>query len=80
MINQAKLRSHRTAPVYMYGHEVHRSHEQAMELDQKNGNTKWVHSEGIETSQLKQYDAFNILGYKLNALPPDGYKETWSAV
>ena len=36
IINQAKLRLHHTAPLYMYGHDVPLNHEQVMELDHKN--------------------------------------------
>ena len=50
MINRAKLQPFITAPTYMYGHEVPRNHEQATELDRKNGDTKWADSEGLKTS------------------------------
>jgi len=40
------------APVYMFGYEVPRNHSQAMELDRKNGNTKWADSERLERDQL----------------------------
>ena len=73
MINQAKLRSFRSAPVYMYGQEVPRNHAKAMELDRKNGNTKWADSEGRKTSQ-KEYDGFGDRGHKSTAIPPKGYK------
>jgi hypothetical protein len=33
MVNQDKPESHRTAPVYMYDHEVPRNHEQAIKLN-----------------------------------------------
>ena len=49
-----------------------------MKLNQKNGNTKWANSEGIETSQLKEYDVFNNISHKLNARLTDGYKATRS--
>ena len=45
--NQAKLHSYRTKPVYMYGFQVPRNHDQAMDLDTKNGNNK-----------LREYKAF----------------------
>ncbi|KAG7357923.1 hypothetical protein IV203_014510 [Nitzschia inconspicua] len=41
MANQAKLRSFRTAPRYMYGIEIPRDYQHALELDRKNGNTLW---------------------------------------
>ena len=39
LANQAKLHSFRTKPIFMYGIQVPRNHDQAMELDEKNGNT-----------------------------------------
>ena len=42
MVNQAKLRSYNTAPRYKYGFEVPKTYEQAMRLDQRNGNTLWA--------------------------------------
>jgi hypothetical protein len=41
MVNQAKLKSFITAPKYKYGYEIPRTYEQAKQLDQKNGSTKW---------------------------------------
>jgi hypothetical protein len=41
MVNQAKLKSFNTAPKYKYGYEIPRTYEQAKQLDQKNGSTKW---------------------------------------
>ena len=32
----------------MYGFEVPRNHDQAMALDQRNGNSKWAHAEEVE--------------------------------
>ena len=45
IINQAKLKSYRSSPVYKYGFEVPRDHAHAMDLDRKNGNTKWHDAE-----------------------------------
>ena len=39
MVNQAKLRSYRTAPKYMFGCEVPRDYAHAEILDGQNGNT-----------------------------------------
>ena len=73
LVNQAKLRSFRTTPVYMYGYQVPRNHEQAMELDLKNGNTKWCDLEILELSQVLDYGTFNNLGKFVCA--PSGYKK-----
>jgi hypothetical protein len=44
MANQAKLRSFRTAPKYMYGFEVPKDYQHAIRLDTRNGTNKWVES------------------------------------
>jgi hypothetical protein len=41
LVNQAKLRSYRTAPKYQYGFEVPKDYQHAVRLDEKAGNTKW---------------------------------------
>ena len=56
--NQAKLHSFRTKPVYMYGFQVPRNHEQAMELDAHNGNTMWRDAEVLELNQIDEYEVF----------------------
>jgi len=74
-INQAKIQSYKNATVYMFGHEVPRNHQQAMELDKKNKNTKWRDSEKLETSQLLDYTVFHDYGPRHRARPPEGYKK-----
>ena len=58
LANQAKLHSFRTKPVYMYGFLVPRNHDQAMQLDKENGNTRWRDAEKIELAQVDEYDTF----------------------
>ena len=41
MVNQDKLRYYRHSPRYMFGFEVPRNYAHALELDKKNGNTRW---------------------------------------
>ena len=71
MINQTRLRNYRRKPVYKYGYQVPRDHDEAMFIDNKNGNTKWADSEALELQQLKDYDTFHSIGYK--APVPEGY-------
>ena len=71
--NQAKLHSFRTKPVYMYGYQVPRNHEQAMELDRQNGNTKWRDSEKEELVCIDNYHAFIDKGKDYD--PGSGYKK-----
>ena len=41
LIKQAKLRSFRTSPKYMYGYQVPSTYEEALDFDRKNNNTKY---------------------------------------
>ena len=40
LVNQAKLRSYRNTPKYKLGFRIPMNYEQAMELDDKNRNTR----------------------------------------
>jgi len=74
-INAAKRASYKSAPVYMYGHQVPRNHEQALEIDRINGNTKWQESEKTERKQLWEYETFIDKGPRATARVPVGYKK-----
>jgi hypothetical protein len=73
VVNQAKLRSYRTAPKYQYGFEVPKDYQHAVRLDEKAGNTKWQDSTKLEMAQLDDYDTFKDYGH--SGKPPDGYKK-----
>ena len=73
MVNQAKLKSFRTTPVYKYGYLVPWNHEQAVAIDERNGNTRWQDAEALEISQLDEYETFHDKGK--NGIPPLGYKK-----
>jgi len=62
------------SPIYMFGVQVPRNHKEAMELDQKNGNTKWADAEKLEIEQLQSYETFEDNGSKESATRPTGYK------
>ena len=62
LANQAKLHSFRTKPIYMYGFQVPRNWEQAVELDKENGNTKWQDCTALEMAQIDEYEAFQDKG------------------
>jgi hypothetical protein len=76
MINQAKLRSYRRAPQYMYGIQVPHDHAEAVSLDEKNGNTLWQEAEKLELQQLADYDTFTDKGmfHRDRNKNPPGYK------
>ena len=71
MVNQAKLRSNRTRPVYKYGFQVPRNHAEALKIDEKHGDTKWIDAEQLEIKQLMEYESFKDLGK--GASLPEGY-------
>ena len=73
MLNQTRLRSVRRTMRYKYGFLVPNTHEEAMELDRINGNTKWYDAEQLETSQLLEYSTFIDKGKGAQA--PMGYQK-----
>jgi hypothetical protein len=75
MVNQAKLRSYNTAPRYKYGFEVPKTYEQALRLDQRNGNTLWADAATLELTQIDEYDTFIDKGHHSKVRTPQGYKK-----
>ena len=73
MVKQAKLRSYKYSPKYMFGFEVPRNYAHALELDKKNGNTKWKDSTDLEIEQLHDYKSFRDMGRGVKI--PEGYKK-----
>ena len=56
----------------MYGHLVPRNHDQAIEIDKKNGNAKWQDAEDEELRAILSFGTFNDKGKHVS--PPQGYK------
>jgi hypothetical protein len=75
LVNQAKLRSFRTAPRFKYGFEIPKDYDHAMFLDRRNGNTKWQDANKLEFDQLDDYHTFQDIGHSKTATPPSGYKK-----
>jgi hypothetical protein len=75
MINQAKLRSYHTAPRYKYGFKIPRDYTHAMQLDEKNKNTRWKDAVALELMQIDEYETFRDLGHHTKAKLPNGYKK-----
>ena len=73
MINQAKFRSYRRDPFWKFGLMVPRTHSQAIEIDEMNGNTKWQDAEATEMQQLLEYQTFIDKGK--GGETPVGYKK-----
>ena len=72
MANQAKLKSYQTAPIFKFGVQVPRNHKEAMQLDEKNGNTLWADAEARELNQIDEYGTFRDVG---KGVHPRGYKK-----
>ena len=73
MVNQVKLRSYQTAPCYKYGYELPKNYEHAVQLDKRNGNTKWQDAVKLEMAQMDEYQTFR--DYDEKGEPPLGYKK-----
>ena len=75
IVNQAKLRSYNTSHKYKYGYEIPRTYEQAIRLDNKNGNTLWADAIKLELQQISDYNTFIDKGHHTKTRPPPGYKK-----
>jgi hypothetical protein len=75
MVNQAKHKSLNTAPKYKYGYEIPRTYEQAKQLGQKNGNTKWIDTMALELGQIDEYTTFLDKGHHTKVNPPSGFRK-----
>ena len=62
MINQARLKSIKYAPIYQFGVQVPRTVKEALELDAKNGNHFWRDAIRAELLQLAEYQTFRDMG------------------
>jgi hypothetical protein len=71
--NQTKLQSHHAHPKYKYGVQVPRSHEEAVWIDKKDGNTNWHNAKKVELEQLGECKTFKDLGKGVPV--PAGFKK-----
>ena len=62
MVNQVKLCSFHMMPIYQYGYLVPNNHDQALEINQKNGDTKLQDAEKLGLKQLDWFKTFLDLG------------------
>ena len=58
IINQAQLRSRRTATKFKYGFQVPNNHKEAKMLDLRNGDTKWHDADTLEMDCMDEYTVF----------------------
>ena len=71
LLNQSK--KFQTGPKYKFGFRVPRTPDEAIKLDNENGNTLWQDAITLETTQLADYATFEDLGK--NVPGPSGYKK-----
>ena len=72
-LNQAKLASYCTAPLFKFGYQVPRYHKEAITLDERNGNTKYRDAEKLAMSQRADYSTFK--DFEKGSPGPEGYKK-----
>lgn len=72
MDNQVQLKNHRTWPVYKFGIQVPRSHEEAMWINERNNSHGWAESEKLDISQLDKCDSLKDLGDAKTTPIPEG--------
>ncbi|MGH7954713.1 MAG: reverse transcriptase domain-containing protein [Gloeomargaritales cyanobacterium] len=79
MLRQATLQKARAATNgdnrTKYGVKVPRNEKEAIELDKKNGNTKWQDSIKQEMDMIAEYKTFRDYGNAKSVEPPAGYKK-----
>ena len=56
----------------MFGFEIPRNYKHSLELDKKNGNTRWQDATKLEMEQLHEYDTFE--SREKTSKIPEGYK------
>ena len=71
MVNQARMKSVRRAPIYQFGLRIPRSTQDAFALDKENGNTYWTTAMKLELAQLDDYDVFEDKGLGPSNLPKE---------
>jgi hypothetical protein len=75
MVNEAKLKPFNTTPKYKYGYEIPKTYEQAKQLDQRNGNTKWGDATALELGEIDEYTTFIDKFHHTKVNPPSGFKK-----
>ena len=70
-VNKSSKKKNR--PLFKFGVQVPRNAQEALDLDTKNGNTKWQDSIDLEFKGINEYKTFRLLG--LGEKLPDGYKQ-----
>ena len=61
-INQSKIRQVRRSAVYQFGFLIPKDYNQALQLDEQNGNSKWYDATKLEMDQINEYKVFQDHG------------------
>ena len=67
------LKSYHHHPSYKFCIQVPQNHSEAMTLDERNGDYKWLKEETTELDQLDEYKVFQDLG--IRETPPAVHKK-----
>ena len=70
-VNKSAKKKNR--PLFKFGVQVPRNAKEALELDSKNGNTKWKDAIDTEFKQINEFKTFRLLGSGEKL--PDDYKQ-----
>ena len=62
MINQVRLKNYWNRPHYKYGFQVPRDHDEAVMIDEREGNTKWQDSEQLEVPNCTNMTPSRVSG------------------
>ena len=81
-INQSKIRQVRRSGVYQFGFLIPKDYQQALQLEEQSGNSKWYDATKLEMDQINEYKVFQDhgkakIGPKLRKVSnvPEGYQK-----
>jgi hypothetical protein len=73
MAKPSQTTAYRTAARYMYGLEIPRDYQHAIDIDQRNGSNRWQDAASLELTQLDEYRTLKDMG-KHAVMPSDNKK------
>ena len=78
-VKQSRIRQVRASARYQHGFQVPRDYNDAMRLDNENGNTHWQDAMDLELTQIHEYKVFKDTGkakfHNGKVVTPDGFQK-----
>ena len=78
-VKQSRIRQVRASVRYQHGFQVPRDYNDAMRLDNENGNTHWQDAMDLELTQIHEYKVFKDTGkakfHNGKVVTPDGFQK-----